>query len=146
MMAMTIFMHQAPGSVKRSLTVEFEIKLLHNSMEYSNLLGYKRRGVSRRARGIKNGAGPLRDPRRRDIAPTGELAGLPARDAPKSSESLASPSPLGETGQMASGPVSPVRTRNACSNSNIHTFPSPAWPVLATLQTASITCSAIESS
>jgi hypothetical protein len=57
-------------------------------MEYSNLLGYKRRGVSRRARGIKNGAGPLRDPRRRDIAPTGELAGLPARDAPKSSEDV----------------------------------------------------------
>jgi hypothetical protein len=39
---------------------------------------------------IKNGAGPLQDLRRRDIAPTGELAGLPARDAPKSSEDLAS--------------------------------------------------------
>jgi hypothetical protein len=25
-----------------------------------------------------------RNPRRRDVAPTGELAGLPARDAPKS--------------------------------------------------------------
>ena len=35
---------------------------------------------------IKNGTGPLSDPRRRDIAPTGELAGLPARDAPKTSE------------------------------------------------------------
>src|SRR6202453_575267 len=29
---------------------------------------------------IKNGAGPMRCPRRRIIAPTGELAGLPARD------------------------------------------------------------------
>ena len=35
---------------------------------------------------IKNGAGSVRNPRRRDIAPTGELAGLPARDAPKTSE------------------------------------------------------------
>jgi hypothetical protein len=39
---------------------------------------------------IKNGAGTsLRCQRRRDIAPTGELAGLPARDAPKSSQGLA---------------------------------------------------------
>jgi hypothetical protein len=30
---MTIFMHRAPGSVKRSLTAEFEIKLLRHSME-----------------------------------------------------------------------------------------------------------------
>src|SRR3981081_3597617 len=35
---------------------------------------------------IKNGTGLLMDLRRRDIAPTGELAGLPARDAPKTSE------------------------------------------------------------
>jgi hypothetical protein len=35
---------------------------------------------------IKNGTGSVRNPRRRDIAPTGELAGLPARDAPKKSE------------------------------------------------------------
>jgi hypothetical protein len=32
--------------------------------------------------GIKNGVG-FKNPRRRDIAPTGELAGLPARDSPK---------------------------------------------------------------
>ena len=39
--------------------------------------------------------GPLvRNPRRRDIAPTGELAGLPARDAPKSSEDM-TPAPIG---------------------------------------------------
>ena len=47
---------------------------------------------------------------------------------------------------MASGPISPVRTRNACSSSNTQTLPSPIFPVLATLQTASTTCSAIESS
>src|SRR5208282_3099315 len=34
--------------------------------------------------------GPVKGPRRRDIAPTGELAGLPARDAPKSSRVTAS--------------------------------------------------------
>jgi hypothetical protein len=32
---------------------------------------------------IKNGVGLFRYPRRRDIAPTGELAGLSARDSPK---------------------------------------------------------------
>jgi hypothetical protein len=32
---------------------------------------------------IKNGVGLMRYPRRRDIAPTGELAGLPARESPK---------------------------------------------------------------
>jgi hypothetical protein len=68
MMAMTIFMHQAPGSVKRSLAAEFEIKLLHRSMEYSNLLRYKRRGVSRRARGTKNGAGPVKRTRAAGIS------------------------------------------------------------------------------
>jgi hypothetical protein len=31
----------------------------------------------------KNGVGLFRYPRRRDIAPTGELAGLSARDSPK---------------------------------------------------------------
>ena len=45
---------------------------------------YKRQSVLRRARVYKKRRGPLvlRNPRRRDIAPTGELAGLPARDAP----------------------------------------------------------------
>jgi hypothetical protein len=37
---------------------------------------------------LKNGEVPVKKPRRRDIAPTGELAGLPARDAPKSSAVL----------------------------------------------------------
>jgi len=62
-------------------------------MAYGNLLMYKRPSVLRRARVYKKRRGPLWNPRRRDIAPTGELAGLPARDAPKSSESLASPLP-----------------------------------------------------
>src|SRR5882757_2953650 len=52
---------------------------------------YKPQSVLRRARVYKKRRGPLvlRNPRRRDIAPTGELAGLPARDAPKSSYDLA---------------------------------------------------------
>src|SRR5260370_25475982 len=40
-------------------------------------------GTVKQAPEIKNGVGLLRDPRRRDIAPAGELAGLPARDSPK---------------------------------------------------------------
>src|SRR6266849_3172380 len=53
--------------------------------------------VLRRAREYKKRRGSVKDPRRRDIAPTGELAGLPARDAPKTSEvwprSIASEAP-----------------------------------------------------
>ena len=55
-------------------------------MEYYNILLYKRVASCVGRANIKNGTGPLQDPRRRDIAPTGELAGLPARDAPKTSE------------------------------------------------------------
>jgi hypothetical protein len=40
----------------------------------------------RRAREYKKRHRSFEDPCRRDIAPTGELAGLPARDAPKTSE------------------------------------------------------------
>src|SRR5271165_1981098 len=88
MMAITIFMPRAPGSDKhKSTSVNSKGILLHHSMENRLLLMYKPASVLRRARGIKNGAGPVTDPRRRDIAPTGELAGLPARDAPKTSKS-----------------------------------------------------------
>ena len=61
--------------------------MLHHSMEYSGFVLYKRVGVLRRAREYKKRHGTFfKDPRRRDIAPTGELAGLPARDAPKTLE------------------------------------------------------------
>jgi|SRR5882762_1919668 len=45
---------------------------------HSGLVARRDEGI-----GIKNGVGLLRDPHRRDIAPAGELAGLPARDSPK---------------------------------------------------------------
>jgi hypothetical protein len=45
----------------------------------------------------------VKDPRRRDIAPTGELAGLPARDAPKSSEVW--PRSLSERGLQKSSQI-----------------------------------------
>jgi hypothetical protein len=64
--------------------------MLRHSMEYWNFLLYKRMASCAGRANIKNGTGPWKDPRRRDIAPTGELAGLPARDAPKTSEVLAS--------------------------------------------------------
>src|SRR6266849_2856285 len=71
--------------------------MLQYSMEYCSFLLYKLTGVLRRAREYKKRHGSLEDPRRRDIAPTGELAGLPARDAPKTSEvrprSIASEAP-----------------------------------------------------
>jgi hypothetical protein len=60
--------------------------MLQHSMEYCSFLLYKRMSVLRRAREYKKRHGSFEDPRRRDIAPTGELAGLPARDAPKTSE------------------------------------------------------------
>src|SRR5271155_5077487 len=91
MMAITIFMPRAPDSDKhKSTSVNSKGILLHHSMENWILLMYKTASVLRRARGIKNGAGPVKGPRRPDIAPTGELAGLPARDAPKSSRVTAS--------------------------------------------------------
>src|SRR6202047_1021857 len=60
--------------------------MLQHSMEYCIFLLYKLTGVLRRAREYKKRHRSLEDPCRRDIAPTGELAGLPARDAPKTSE------------------------------------------------------------
>src|SRR5271168_2448456 len=76
MMAITIFMPRAPDSDKhKSTSVNSKGILLHHSMENWILLMYKTASVLRRARGIKNGAGPVKGPRRRDIAPTGELAG-----------------------------------------------------------------------
>jgi hypothetical protein len=59
-------------------------------MEYWYFLMYKRIASCVGRANIKNGAGSVKNPRRRDIAPTGELAGLPARDAPKTSEVLTS--------------------------------------------------------
>src|SRR5271155_2267660 len=59
-------------------------------MEYCNVLLYKPMASCAGRANIKNGTGPVKGPRRRDIAPTGELAGLPARDAPKSSRVTAS--------------------------------------------------------
>ena len=56
------------------------------TMEYWYFLMYKRVASCAGRANIKNGAIPFQEPRRRDIAPTGELAGLPARDAPKTSE------------------------------------------------------------
>lgn len=64
--------------------------MLHSSMEYWEFPLYKLHVSCVGRANIKNGTGPLQDSRRRDIAPTGELAGLPARDAPKSSVVLAS--------------------------------------------------------
>src|ERR1700730_17847306 len=60
--------------------------MLQYSMEYCSFLLYKLTSVLRRAREYKKRHGSFEDPCRRDIAPTGELAGLPARDAPKTSE------------------------------------------------------------
>ena len=60
--------------------------MLQYSMEYYSFILYKPTGVLRRAREYKKRHGSFEDPCRRDIAPTGELAGLPARDAPKTSE------------------------------------------------------------
>jgi len=60
--------------------------MLQYSMEYCSFLLYKLTGVLRRARDYKKRHRSFEDPCRRDIAPTGELAGLPARDAPKTSE------------------------------------------------------------
>ena len=60
--------------------------MLQHSMEYCSFLLYKLTSVLRRAREYKKRHRSLEDPCRRDIAPTGELAGLPARDAPKTSE------------------------------------------------------------
>ena len=57
--------------------------MLQHSMEYCSFLLYKLTSVLRRAREYKKRHGSFDDPCRRDIAPTGELAGLPARDAPK---------------------------------------------------------------
>jgi hypothetical protein len=59
--------------------------MLLRAMEYWDFLLYKRLASCAGRANIKNGAIPVKEPRRRDIAPTGELAGLPARDAPKTS-------------------------------------------------------------
>jgi len=64
--------------------------MLQYSMENWEFVLYKPMASCAGRANIKNGTGPLQDPRRRDIAPTGELAGLPARDAPKTSDVLAS--------------------------------------------------------
>jgi hypothetical protein len=55
-------------------------------MEYYSFMMYKPKVSCAGRANIKNGTGLLKDLCRRDIAPTGELAGLPARDAPKTSE------------------------------------------------------------
>jgi hypothetical protein len=60
-------------------------------MEYYGFVMYNRIASCAGCAKLKNGESSfLRNPRRRDIAPTGELAGLPARDAPKTSEVYAS--------------------------------------------------------
>jgi len=64
--------------------------MLQYSMENWKFVLYKPMASCAGRANIKNGTGPSKDPCRWDIAPTGELAGLPARDAPKSSEVLAS--------------------------------------------------------
>src|SRR5277367_6329659 len=76
-------------------------------MEYCNVLLYKPMASCAGRANIKNGTGPLKDPRRRDIAPTGELAGLPARDAPKSSKNL---TPLVSRARPAKSQLNGVRT------------------------------------
>ena len=55
-------------------------------MVYWDFLLYKPKSILRRAREYKKRNRSFDDLCRRDIAPTGELAGLPARDAPKTSE------------------------------------------------------------
>src|SRR5258708_33593613 len=98
--------------------------MLQHSMEYCSFLLYKLTSVLRRAREYKKRHGSFEDPCRRDIAPPGELAGLPARDVPKTPEVrprsiaredlrlLTNCHVFGvhahESSSLASGPVSPV--------------------------------------
>src|ERR1700724_708767 len=87
MMATTIFMGaNSFDRLRYQSSSGFDHNLLHRSMEYWYFLMYKRVASCVGRANIKNGAASLGEPRRPGIAPTGELAGLPARDAPKSSE------------------------------------------------------------
>src|SRR5271154_7033215 len=91
MMAITIFMQQAPGLGQTPVYQRISQEICCTTawrIGFYSCINPQASCVGRAY--IKNGAGPLKDPRRRDIAPTGELAGLPARDAPKTLRVMAS--------------------------------------------------------
>src|SRR5271154_5931216 len=68
MMAITIFMQQAPGSYKHQSTSGIRRELLHHSMENWVLLMYKPASVLRRARVYKKRRGPCLEARAAGIS------------------------------------------------------------------------------